>query len=1387
MQKFSRILSSAILLFSGTLQAQVILTGSQAQEKIKGAELVRTSQFSLQPSFIRFKSGNEIELNQFTSWMNDLFKGEQAFTYKLIHKENDKIGMTHYRYQQIINGYPVENGIWIVHTKNNKIVSMNGLLYQQKPSTTISLTEEVALQNALNHVNAQVYKWQSEIEEAHIKKSKNDPGATHYPKGELTYTSPKGVFQDGSNRLAWKFIIYASKPLYKAEIFVDAVTGEIINEKELIHEADTPGTAVTAYSGTQPMIADSFAGGFRLREAGRGDGIFTYNMLTGTDYGAAVDFTDADNFWNNVNAQQDEVATDAHWGAEMTYDYFMMDHGRNSIDGAGFALISYVHYDAGFANAFWDGDQMTYGDGSGSMGPLTAIDITGHEISHGLTTFTADLVYQDEPGALNESFSDIFGVSVEWFANPPTADWTMGEDIGTTIRSMSNPNAYGDPDTYFGTNWAPLGGADNGGVHTNSGVQNFWYYLLVNGGSGTNDNGDNYSVTGLGLDNAGDIAFRNLTVYLTTSSQYADARFYAIQSAIDLFGACTPEVESVTNAWYAVGVGEEYVSETVAAFVPNTTGGCVNPLTVSFSNSSNNGTSFVWYFGDGGTSTATNPSHTYTADGIYNVSLIADGGLCGIDTLTVTNQIFVGQLPDPIVTNGGRCDAGPVNLSASGSGVLSWYNVPTGGTPLGTGTNFTTPSISTTTTYYVESATSAAPQYVGPVDNSFAGGGYFSGNQHLVFDAYRPFTLKSVWVDANSSGNRTIQLRDNTGSVIQSAVINIPAGQSRVSLNFNVPVGTNLQLGTLTGSNPDLYRNNAGAVYPYEIPGLVSITNSSASVSGYYYFFYDWEIEEVPCQSDRVPVDAGILTTPVTTGDSRCGAGIVNLGASASTGTLNWYDMPTGGTLVNSGPTFNPNLTATTTYYVEEELTGSPQFVGAVDNTIGSGAYFNGDQHLVFDVLAPCVLQSVRVFTGSAGNRTVELRNSSGAVIQSAVVFMPNGDNRVNLGFTLTPGTNYQLGWTAGSAPDLYRNSAGAVYPYTIPGLVSITSSSAAGAYYYGYYDWEILTPCVSARTPVTGTINTDYDASITSPPSLCAADGPVNLTAVDAGGTWTGTGITDGVNGTFDPGVSGIGIHTITYTIGGVCGDVGTLNLNVTNTLDATITSGTTICSGNGPTNLSATDAGGTWTGTGITDGVNGTFDPSVGPGTYTVTYTITGTCGSADTEDFNVVVSEDASITMNDSTVCDDASNVNLTSLNTGGTWSATCGTCINTTTGEFNPVTAGVGTWNVIYTISGTCGDDDTVTITVDNCSGLNSVSNGFDFALFPNPANEMTTVKLIGYDEGNLTMTDGIGQLIYQSSINNSSAVNIPLAGVAKGIYLVKFENGSTSLTKKLIVH
>ena len=546
-----------------------LLTASLAMSCLFFANLSNAQQVEkglpgMHPANIDFSSAPQPFSKGKILLSDDNGKLSSSTTALLTQTEKDNLNMEHYRYQQTFSGIPIEHAIYIMHVKNGMVSSENGKWVKDFPTslkTTASISKAAALNDATNFVGALQYKWQVPGEEAFIKREQNNPNATFFPKGELVYYSGEEEVVPSALRLAYKFDIYAHNPVSRQIIFVDAETGKILGKRELIHTTNAAGTAVTAYSGTQSITTDYTGTTYRLRETGRGNGIQTLNMKTaGTNYGAAVDFTDADNSWNNVNANKDQYATDAHWGAEKTYDYYFTKFNRNSINNAGLALLSYVHVNLvaqGYpdnVNAFWDGSRMSYGDGNTSYTPLTALDIAGHEITHGLTEYTSNLNYSGQSGAMNEGFSDIFGTAIEFYAKPSLANWQIGENIGAAFRSMSNPNQFSQPDTYLGTYWY-TGSADNGGVHTNSGVLNFWFYLLSQGGSGTNDVGTAYSVAGLGIDKAAAIAFRTNTVFLVSTSTYANARTYAIQSATDLYGAGSAEVIATTNAWAAVGIG----------------------------------------------------------------------------------------------------------------------------------------------------------------------------------------------------------------------------------------------------------------------------------------------------------------------------------------------------------------------------------------------------------------------------------------------------------------------------------------------------------------------------------------------------------------------------------------------------------------------------------------------------------------------------------------------------------------------------------------------------------------------------------------------------------------------------------------------------------------
>ncbi len=268
------------------------------------------------------------------------------------------------------------------------------------------------------------------------------------------------------------------------------------------------------------------------------------------------------------SVQENDPALDAHWGVEQTYDYFMDVHNRNSYDGQGGQIISYVHFAVGWPNAFWSNNSLKLGDGDGvKTTHRTYLNVISHEITHGVINENGGggLKYQGESGALSESFADIFGTAVEHFAKPATADWLHGEEgsliPGEYVRSMADPRAKEQPDTY-GSNdsyWAnPLDTmVDFGGVHINSGVQNYWFYLLSEGGNGVNENGYAYIIDGIGLQKAEQIAYRNLTQYISasTTSTFMDSRMGSIMAAEDLYGAGSTEVMTVQKAWAAVGVG----------------------------------------------------------------------------------------------------------------------------------------------------------------------------------------------------------------------------------------------------------------------------------------------------------------------------------------------------------------------------------------------------------------------------------------------------------------------------------------------------------------------------------------------------------------------------------------------------------------------------------------------------------------------------------------------------------------------------------------------------------------------------------------------------------------------------------------------------------------
>lgn len=312
--------------------------------------------------------------------------------------------------------------------------------------------------------------------------------------------------------------------------------------------------------------------------------IWDYDNANSDDFGGSYSISTLNgtqNWSGNGNNGSYQIgaighpALDVHWGMEQSFDFYLNILGRNSFDNNGTAIKNFVNPKimetipkSGYPNqASALGSPyniMLYGMGDQtSMRPLVGLDVEGHEFTHLVVDNNGNggLIYEGESGALNESFADIMGTSIEFYSGVDP-DWFLGEGIMINepfMRSLSNPKDAGQPHTYEKEHWVNTFDLENdhGGVHTNSGVQNYWFYLLSEGGSGTNDLGNSYSVTSIGMTDAVKIAYRNLITYLTPNATYYDAYLGSLQAAEDLFGNPSTQYTAVREAWYAVGIGND--------------------------------------------------------------------------------------------------------------------------------------------------------------------------------------------------------------------------------------------------------------------------------------------------------------------------------------------------------------------------------------------------------------------------------------------------------------------------------------------------------------------------------------------------------------------------------------------------------------------------------------------------------------------------------------------------------------------------------------------------------------------------------------------------------------------------------------------------------------
>ncbi len=463
----------------------------------------------------------------------------------------------HNHYQIQFKKIPVYGASYVVHSNKGFINFANGNL----PFTNVSLVSIASI----NYEEAKKY-----LDVELIKKLKTEKvNSSTFHNKDLVW------FSNGNKlELAYKIEVQNGDVLLTGNYIVDAKNGSILYFEPSIcanHTAKIPpnaaGAAQTLYSGNQNFITDAFNGQFRLREIRNGVNILTLNagneINTEVFIFNATDFVDNDNNWQAVEHNNNRYATDVHWATEQAVDYWRIVHNRNSINNLGMNVVSFIHaFAANTLNAFWSSQYqvMMYGDGAGSLGPLGTLDVVAHEIGHGICQFTAGLISGTaQSGALNEGFSDIWGAVIEGWVAPGKQRWRIGEEVFfPNLRNLENPNDATavegpHPDTYLGTFWRT-----NGEPHNNSTVLSHWFFRLAQGGAGTNDFGNNFNVNGQGINIAARIAY--LTEQnLSNSANYNQVRNVSIQVTRDEYGVRSCQEAAVTRAWFAVGVGANFI------------------------------------------------------------------------------------------------------------------------------------------------------------------------------------------------------------------------------------------------------------------------------------------------------------------------------------------------------------------------------------------------------------------------------------------------------------------------------------------------------------------------------------------------------------------------------------------------------------------------------------------------------------------------------------------------------------------------------------------------------------------------------------------------------------------------------------------------------------
>ncbi|MDI1461608.1 M4 family metallopeptidase [Catellatospora sp. KI3] len=392
--------------------------------------------------------------------------------------------------------------------------------------------------------------------------------ARAFPGRVTSVGAPELVVDAEAGRLAWETVVRGWAPdgqtPSRRHVLTDAGTAAVYGSYDEVETVFGIGRAY--YSGTV-QIDTTFTGtSYAMVDPSHGSNR-TCDMLNSTS-GPCVTFTDADNTWGDFAlTNRASAAADAHFASAKTYDYFKFVHGQSGRTGSGAGIVSRVHYGHNYVNAYYDGTQLTFGDGAGDAHPFTAIDVVGHELGHGYTDALVPLVYSGESGGIDEASSDIWATMVEFYAGAPgdPADYTIGEEIdiygtGAPLSNLYNPALDGSSHSCWSIDTPP---AD---PHVSAGVGKHFFFDLAEGTGATRWGfspvcGSAAPVVGIGRAKAEKIWYRALKVYALSTTKYVNPgspgttmRAHTLAAAADLYGMCSIEYKTVNAAWAAVNV-----------------------------------------------------------------------------------------------------------------------------------------------------------------------------------------------------------------------------------------------------------------------------------------------------------------------------------------------------------------------------------------------------------------------------------------------------------------------------------------------------------------------------------------------------------------------------------------------------------------------------------------------------------------------------------------------------------------------------------------------------------------------------------------------------------------------------------------------------------------